>query len=80
MNEWTLLGTIGLGLIGAFLKKKSPLPNKLIPLVNLGIAMGAAEVVPGMTVDAALAAVVGASTIQQTAGYAKQKIDQKRGK
>ena len=69
-----LFATLGLNLIGGVLKNKTKLPNKLIPLVNLGIATGATYVIPDLSVPEALMAVGGSTVLQQTTGYIKGKV------
>jgi hypothetical protein len=72
------LAMLGLNAIGGVLKNKTKLPNKLIPLVNFGIAAGASMLVPDITIEAALGAVGGATVLHQTAGQA-QSLWRRRG-
>lgn len=69
-----LLATLGLNFIGGLLKKKTPLPNKLIPVVNGALAVGATMVVPDLTIEMAAGAVGLSTVLQQTVGYAVSKV------
>lgn len=69
-----MLATLGLNFIGGLLKKKTPLPNKLIPIVNGALALGATMVVPDLSVEMAAGAVGLSTVLQQTVGFAASKV------